>query len=264
MVNISPVYPTPEHELAAQRIVTFFARRSGVEAVLLVGSCARGRATPDSCLDMVILVSPDAWASRRRDLGDAWSEFTQAEEVFQALLRVGEYSHVDLDFHDGQFQARGHGWTSGPDAFELEIGNLLRYSVPLWEGGSYLRLLQAKWLPYYEETLRSERLKMVSLYCQNNLKHIPLYVERGLYFQSFQRLWHAFGEFLQALFIARRTYPIAYDKWIREQVVEILELPELYSRLTHLWEIGQFESREIAHKARDLEQLFDEFVTTSG
>lgn len=29
---------------------------------------------------------------------------------------------------------------------------------------------------------------------------------------------------MQALFIARRTYPIAYDKWIREQVVDILGL----------------------------------------
>ena len=56
-----------------------------------------------------------------------------------------------------------------------------------------------------------------------NLHHIPLYIKRGLYFQSFDRLYNAYQEFLQALFISRCTYPIAYNKWIREQVEEIAE-----------------------------------------
>lgn len=101
---------------------------------------------------------------------------------------------------------------------------------------------------------------MVRWHCLNNLHHIPLYIERGLYFQSFDRLYNAYSEFLQALFIARRTYPIAYNKWIREQVEEILELPELYEQLSHLFEIKQFESSEIADKAKEVEQLFDEYV----
>ena len=101
---------------------------------------------------------------------------------------------------------------------------------------------------------------MVRRYCLNNLAHVPLFVERGLCFQAFQRLWHAFGEFLQALFISRRVYPIAYDKWIREQVEEILGLPELYSDLPHLFEIGHFESQEIAQKARELVALVGRYV----
>ena len=97
-------------------------------------------------------------------------------------------------------------------------------------------------------------------YCLNNLHHIPLYIERGLYFQSFDRLYNAYREFLQALFIALRTYPLAYDKWIREQVEEILGLPELYTQLSHLFEIKQFESSEIADKAKEVEQLLDEYA----
>jgi hypothetical protein len=85
-------------------------------------------------------------------------------------------------------------------------------------------------------------------------------VERGLYFQSFARLWRAFQMFLQALFMSRRVYPIAYDKWINEQVVEILGLPELYGQLPHLFEIGRFEGTDVVAKARDLQQLLDTYV----
>ena len=66
--------------------------------------------------------------------------------------------------------------------------------------------------------------------------------------------------FLQALFIARRTYPIAYDKWIREQVVEILSLPELYEQLPHLFEIERFESAELVDRADELGRLLATYV----
>ena len=99
---------------------------------------------------------------------------------------------------------------------------------------------------------------MVRGFCLNNLDHIPLFVARGLYFQSFHRLYDAFREFLQALFISRRTYPIAYDKWIREQVEEILGRPDLYRRLPGLFEISHFESDEIARKAEELRALLED------
>jgi len=62
------------------------------------------------------------------------------------------------------------------------------------------------------------------------------------------------------LFTARRTYPIAYNKWIREQVEEVLGLPELYAQLPHLFEIQHFESTEIADKAVDVERLLNEYA----
>ena len=124
----------------------------------------------------------------------------------------------------------------------------------------YYSQLKEQWLPYYGEDLRTQRLKSVRHFCLNNLHHIPPYVERGLYFQSLDRLYNAYREFLQALFITRRTYPIAYNKWIREQVEEILGLPELYARLPHLFEIRNFESAEIAGKAAQVEAMLDEYA----
>ena len=97
-------------------------------------------------------------------------------------------------------------------------------------------------------------------FCLNNLHHIPLYIERGLYFQSFDRLYNAYQEFLQALFISRRVYPIAYNKWIREQFEELLNEPALYEQLTHLFEIKHLESAEIADKAKEVEALLDQYA----
>jgi hypothetical protein len=102
-------------------------------------------------------------------------------------------------------------------------------------------------------------LERVRWFCLNNLHHIPLYSERQLYFQSFDRLYNAYQEFMQALFIARHTYPIAYNKWIHEQIVEVLGLPELYERLTHLFEIQHFESTEIVAKAQEVEELLERY-----
>jgi predicted nucleotidyltransferase len=254
------MYPTSEHQRAAQAIVEFFAALPEVEAVILYGSCARGKACRDSCLDVLILVRPEAPAPTRATLARRWRDFYAEAEVFQALLQVGQYSHVDLDLTDGCFVPRARGWTGGPDAFELEIGNTLVYTVALWERGDYLERLQAQWLPYYDELLRQERLPMVLRYCHNNLDHIPLFADRGLHFQAFKRFYDAFREFLQALFIARRTYPIAYDKWIREQVEDILGMPELYRQLPRLLEIERFESAEIARKAKELENLLESYV----
>lgn len=259
-MQIGTLYPTNEHKRASEAIVEFFQECEDVEAVLLTCSCARGKATRDSCLDMAVLVLPEILSMEKAALEHRWNDFYKTEEAFKTLAQVGRYSHVDVEFLDGCFVPHPRSWTSGPDEFELEIGNSLVYSVPLWNCGEYLEHLKAKWLPYYDETLRRKRLAMVRRYCLNNLDHIPLFIERGLHFQAFHRLYDAFREFLQALFISRRTYPIAYDKWVREQVEEILGLPELYRQLPKLFEIDHFESLEMGWKAKELERLLEEYV----
>ena len=226
----------------------------------LTNSCARGKASRDSCLDVAVLVQTDVIPAEKAALERRWQEFYGQKAVFKTLMEVGKYSEVHLDLIDGNFAPLPREWTAGPDAFEVEIGNYLVYSAPLWKNGDYLDRLKAKWLPYYGEDLRRERLQMVRRYCLNNLDHIPLYVDRGLYFQSFDRFYNAFREFLQALFISRRIYPLTYDKWIREQIEEFLDMPELYPQLLGLFEIESFESQALAYKARTLRGLVDGYA----
>lgn len=259
-MQLRATYPTPEHKAAADVIVDYFVSNYKIDAVLLVNSCARGKATRDSCLDIVVLAKPDPSQSQLQDLEAGWEKLEKSNEEIQALYKVGKYSVVHPDFIHGIFVPSEQDEAAGPDDFEVEIGNFLAYSVALWQGSNYLTQLKKQWLPYYSEELRGKRLDRVRWYCLNNLHHIPLYIERGLYFQSFDQLYNAYREFLQALFIAHRTYPIAYNKWIREQVEEILGLPELYTQLSHLFEIKRFDSAEIADKAKEVAELLEKYA----
>jgi hypothetical protein len=253
-------YPTPEHQRAADALVEFFQRLPGTEAVLLLNSCARGKATPDSCLDIGVLVRPEALATDREPLESRWQEFYASHPAFAALKQAGRFSVVHFDYLDGGYEPTVWDDGGGPDSFELGIGNHLVYGVPLWEGGDYLAELRARWLPYYEEELRQQRLAMVRHACLEDLEHVPWFARRRLYFAAFDRLYKAFQEFLQALFIAHRTYPIAYNKWIREQVEEILGQPELYRQLPPLLEISRLESEEIVAKGQALEGLVTQWA----
>ncbi len=77
-------------------------------------------------------------------------------------------------------------------------------------------------------------------------------VDRGLYFQAFDRLYNAHQEFLQALFISRRTYPIVYNKWIHEQIVDILHLPELYESIKFIsWKFATLQVMNSPTKANN-------------
>jgi len=259
-MKIGAEFPTKKHEQASKAVVNFFSAIPEVEAVILYGSCARMKATKDSCLDILVLVPPNVLSTRKVSLEEKWKRFYETVNIFKRLLKVGKYSHVDLVFIDGCFVPKEHSWTTGPDDFELEIGNTLVYSISLWQRGDRLTSLKSEWLPFYNDKLRFERLAMVMSYCQNNLDHIPLYAKRGLYFQSFDRFYNAFQEFLQALFISRRIYPIAYDKWIQEQIEEILGLPDLYASLVQLFKIKSLISDEIEQKAKDLNSLLQVYI----
>jgi predicted nucleotidyltransferase len=254
-------YPTEEHRIVAEKITEYFSGFPFVSAVILTGSCARNRATKDSCLDIAILVRPGN-SSQIDSLSREWETFSGKEKIFKKLAAVGEYSHVDLDFFTGDFvpEKYPHSWVTGPDMFEIEIGNFINYCVPLSEKDEYFKELRRKWLPFYSEEHRKKRLSMVMGFCENNLDHIPVYVERKLYFQAFDRLYNAYREFLQALFISKRRYPIAYNKWIKEQIKDILILPDLYERLVQLISVQNIESTQLLDKERLLRNLIRDYI----
>ena len=253
-------YPTPQHQQASEAIVEFFSKFEKIKAILLVGSCARNKASKGSCIDMAVLLEPQSFVRHKKALENKWQKYYKTSKVFKDLLAIGKYSHVDLDFINGKFSEGYHGWTSGPDTFELEIGNFLQYSLPLYESGSYLNGLKKIWLPYYGENRRLKRLRMVLKYCHNNLDHIPSFVDRGLYFQAFNRFYDAYREFLQALFISKKIYPIAYDKWIKGQLVDILKDESLYKRVVKLFVIDNIESNILKKKRRDLKELISDYI----
>lgn len=257
MIKLQETYPTLAHEEATRAIVSYFQQLPETAALLLVNSCARGKATPDSCLDLVVLVAPDALAQQGAQLNANWLTFYQTDPCFAALAQAGRFAEVHLDIGDGRYAPTPRTIDDGPDSFELEVGNHLAYSVVLWERNSYATRLKQQWLPYFAEPLRQERLRQVQDACRHHLAHIPLYARRELYFAAFDRLYTSFQLFMQALFLAHGVYPIAYNKWIQEQVEEILNLPDLYRLLPGVLEVRPFTSSIVTSRAQELATLLD-------
>jgi len=254
---VSPSFPTPDHQAAAEAVVDFWASRPETQAVLLTCSCARGRAVPDSCVDISILVAPERLAATQTAIWPRFERFCRENAACKALEARVPWSGVDADLIDGTYSAGYHGYTSGADAFELEIGNTLAWSHPLLRHGDRWERLQAAWLPYYNDALRNERLAAVLSFARNNIEHIEPYATRGLLHQAHKRLLHASEEYLQALFISRRVYPIAYDKWIREQLVDILDEPADYERFRGLFALSSLDARSLIRSANTLSAMLD-------
>jgi hypothetical protein len=191
-------------------------------------------------------------------LEQAWGGFAAGNAAIAELNAVGRWTDVHLDVTDGQFEV----WPIEHelDWLEVRIGNLLAYSVVLLERGDHLRELRDEWLPFYGDGLRAERLLGSREACLGYLARIPWFLDRELWFQALARLHGAFSWFLLALHIKHRTYPISYDKWIREQIVDNLAMPQLYERLPRLFEIHHLESRELEQKASDLRELVETYL----
>lgn len=261
-MNFSLAFPTRQHEQAAETVYALFHSQPSVDTVLVTNSCARGQAVPESDLDMNVLVQPSTPAEELRRLEDDWQQALDSHPALSQFTERSPYARIHLDLTQGQFTPEVWDDGGGPDGFELGIGNLLAYAAPMGKAGPFYRQLQAQWLPYYGDDLRRQRLDMVRAACLYDLGFIPSYTGRGLHFQAFDRLYRAYQEFLQALFIARRLYPLAYNKWINMQVGDWLGLPELYRTLTSVIAVRDLESGEVAQKAAVLRRLLETW--TSG
>ena len=253
-------FPTSLHREIADLARDFFSGQPYVDTILVVNSCARGRAVADSDLDMAVLIAPTAPNQEIQSLTLKWQQVMATDPKAQRFRSTGRFSYVHVDVFDGRMTPTVWDEGGGPDSFEIEIGNRVAYAAPLDEAGAYFRQLQSQWLPYYQEELRLSRLAMVREACARDLETIPFFLGRGLYFQAFDRLYKAFQEFLQALFLARRTYPLAYNKWIREQVAEWLSLPDLYQELPQILSVRSIESAEIGQKADALRVLVERWT----
>jgi len=257
----TPTFPTKLHQDTADLAKNYFLNISNVDTVLVVNSCARGKAVPESDLDLAILVKPVTTPTEVKNMETGWQTYVAKQPTFLKYKQSSPYTHLHVDIIDGNYTPAIMEEGCGPDYFEVEIGNHIRYAAPISNAGPHFKALQKKWLPYYDETLRKERLAMTRNACIYDLNHIPLYMERGLYFQSFDRLYVAFQKFLQALFIAKRTYPIAYNKWIKEQIETWLNMAELYPKLSTIISISNIETNEINNKAKMLRELLNNLTS---
>lgn len=259
-MNFTPGFPTKLHQNAAEIVRGYFSKISHVDTILVVNSCARGQATPNSDLDFAILATPGTTVTEINSIENSWQIYSNTNSTLLKYKQSNQFADLHLDIIQGNYipaiMEKG-----GPlDYFEIEIGNQIRYSAPMDNTGPYFLELREKWLPYYPGELRSDRFEMIKDACNYDLDHIPFFIHRELYFQAFDILYKAFQEYLQALFIANKVYPISYNKWIKEQIVKWLGKPELYPKLSPIISVANIESNEITCKAQILRGLLNDLT----
>lgn len=261
---LKPIFPTELHKKTAEIIYDFFSKISTIDSILVVNSCARGQAAPESDLDFAILVKEGTESSEISDIEQKWLKFSNNNSTISDYKKLNKFNHIHLDLINGIYTAQnieiGEPW----DYFEIEIGNHICYSAPIGSKGNFFNKLQEKWLPYYDENLRLQRLNMTINAFRYDIDHINIFIKRELYFHAFDILCKAFQEFLQALFIANKTYPIAYNKWIKFQITELLNKPELYPLLSPILSISCIESNEIIEKSKQLSDLLNKLIDTNS
>jgi len=252
-----PSFPTKLHQNTAELIRDYFLTIPNVDTVLVVNSCARGQAVPGSDLDFAILIKPNTTPTEIADIERSWQIYSETQHAFLKYKQSNQFAHLHLDIIDGNYIPTISEKGEPIDYFEIEIGNQVCYSAPMDNAGPYFKELQNKWLPYYNEELRLQRLMMSRNACEYDLDHIPSFIKRELYFQAFDILCKAFQEYLQTLFIVNKTYPIAYNKWIKEQIAKWLNMPDLYPKLSPILSVSNIESNEIIDKAKMLRGLLN-------
>jgi len=253
-----PKFPTALHEATAAIVCDYFSNFPATDTVLVVNSCARGHAAPESDLDFAVLVKPGTGREEVNKMEQEWQTYSETQPTILEYKRLSRFAHLHLDVIDGTYTPTILEVGVASDYFEIEIGNQVCYSAPLGKAGDFFKELQNKWLPYYDDKLRMQRFLMCREACNYDLDHIPFFIRSGLHFQAFDILCKAFQEYLQTLFIANKTYPIAYNKWIKEQIVTWLNLPDLYPKLPGIISVSNIESDEINHKAGLLRVLLDD------
>jgi predicted nucleotidyltransferase len=104
------VSPEREAEMrqVMDRVTRWSANRSDVVGLLLVGSCARGAARPDSDVDLVLLST----ATARYADGDAWARELSLGELVrvQTWGPVTEWRYVTLSGLEVEVGVASPGW----------------------------------------------------------------------------------------------------------------------------------------------------------
>jgi hypothetical protein len=253
--HIHPVFPTDLHKDVAEIVSNHFLQLNITDTILIVNSCAHHHAVAESDLDIAVLAKENISADQISEANKKWLEYSAAHPTILKYKNSNRFRHLHLDIINGIYTPSIIEPGEPIDFFEVEIGNQICYAAMMYDSGKYFKQLQQKWLPYYDENLRLERLKTITVECSYDLDHIPFYIKRELYFHAVYILHKAFEEYLQALFIARKIYPLAYNKWIKYQLVDLLKMPDLYPQLGPALSIKNIESNEVNNKAEMLYEL---------
>ena len=127
----TPKFPTRLHQDTAAIISDYFQNIPGVDTVLIVNSCARGQAVPESDLDFAILVKPTTTANEIKSIDKACLTYSAHEQTLLNYKQASPFAHIHLDVIDGNYLPAKIEPGEPIDNFEIEIGNQVCYAAPM-------------------------------------------------------------------------------------------------------------------------------------
>src|SRR6476469_2140459 len=124
-------FPTKLHQDSADLVRDYFLAIPNVDTVLVVNSCARGKAVPESDLDFAILVKPDTTPAEIKNMEQAWQIYSEKQTTILKYKQSSPFAHLHLDVIDGKYRPANVEKGEPIDYFEIEIGNQVCYSAPM-------------------------------------------------------------------------------------------------------------------------------------
>jgi len=261
-------FPNTDFREILTELLEYYKACPRVYAVILLGSLARGKAVEGSCIDLCIFLERrqmERLAStvkrRTKDYARLGGEICYYEGKIEGGIQFGDM-RVDVSFTDGNFQpSTQHSFDITKDEFETTIGNLFVYAVPLYEKDDRYRHLKRLYLPFYDDALRRARLDGTAKEFRYKVWKTRWLARRGEFYAALDALLEAKRIFLQHLFIKERKYPIDFDKWLKEQCVQILNKPALYEEILTLINKIELTENGIKEKTDLIEKLFTKYAS---
>lgn len=122
-MTLIPIFPTQLHLDAAEFTKEYFLRFPEVDTVLVVNSCARGQAVPESDLDFAILVKPGTDLTDIGKMEADWRAYSANVPAFTRYKKSSPYACLHVDVIEGRYEPGIMEDGGAPDYFEIEIGN---------------------------------------------------------------------------------------------------------------------------------------------
>lgn len=255
-----PTFPTPRHAALVSALRDLFGAEDDVSAILLGGSLARGRGGPASDVDLLLLVPADrlaAFATRPRDYAALGATGVEAEPDGVALDFGGLPAHIWMT--DGKLAPRASGSVLD-DPFELEVAALYVNARPLLDRDGLRGRLGARYLPFYDEGLRRQRLRRLAGEFASHCAALEDQAARGLGFAAIDRLHTAFRAFVLGLFLANRRYPLDLMKHLEEQVGDGLGRADLLPAMRGVLALRALHPAALTERAHRLRSLWRDEV----
>ena len=98
------IFPTELHRQATEVITTFFLEQKHIDTILLVNSLARGKATPESDIDIAILATQTITKKEIETLEGTWLDFLNTNPTLSRYINSDKFAQIHLDIIEGVFE----------------------------------------------------------------------------------------------------------------------------------------------------------------